>query len=221
MSLDLEVEDGPVPQGIVVVSPSLPGDLVLVDSKWMSALASIGERVKTLKIVTADQAQIAADLQGRLTVAGRQLKDAHAALKAPVLARGRAIDAAAKGPEETIEALKQTLKQGLRDFDEAERKRGVSPERAIMEACKSRFRPITMTTLAAVLGAVPLAIGTGTGSEMRQPLGISIVGGLLVSQMLTLYTTPVVYLVLPRIVAWCKRAPAQAANFLKFLAENA
>ena len=97
---------------------------------------------------------------------------------------------------------------------EAERKRGVSPERAIMEACKNRFRPITMTTLAAVLGSVPLAIGTGTGSEMRQPLGISIVGGLLVSQMLTLYTTPVVYLVLPRIAAWCKGAPRRGIAWI-------
>ncbi|HVI51715.1 MAG TPA: efflux RND transporter permease subunit [Candidatus Sulfotelmatobacter sp.] len=87
---------------------------------------------------------------------------------------------------------------------EAERKRGISPERAIMEACKHRFRPITMTTLAAVLGAVPLALGTGTGSEMRQPLGISIVGGLLVSQLLTLYTTPVVYLALGRLARWRK-----------------
>jgi len=87
---------------------------------------------------------------------------------------------------------------------EAERKRGISPERAIMEACKHRFRPITMTTLAAVLGAVPLALGTGPGSEMRQPLGISIVGGLLVSQLLTLYTTPVVYLALGRLSRWHK-----------------
>ncbi|MGZ5781051.1 MAG: efflux RND transporter permease subunit, partial [Burkholderiaceae bacterium] len=66
------------------------------------------------------------------------------------------------------------------------------------------FRPIMMTTMAAMLGALPLALGTGTGSELRQPLGVTIVGGLLVSQMLTLYTTPVVYLYLDRLNTWCK-----------------
>jgi len=68
-----------------------------------------------------------------------------------------------------------------------------------------RFRPIMMTTMAAMLGALPLALGTGDGAEMRQPLGISIVGGLIVSQMLTLYTTPVMYLYLERFGAWCSR----------------
>ncbi len=88
---------------------------------------------------------------------------------------------------------------------DAERNRGLSPREAIYEACQLRFRPIMMTTFAAILGAMPLAMGFGTGSEMRQPLGISIVGGLLVSQLLTLYTTPVIYLYLDRFRLWSKR----------------
>ena len=88
---------------------------------------------------------------------------------------------------------------------EAERKEGKSPEEAIYQACLLRFRPIMMTTMAALLGAVPLAFGSGVGSELRKPLGICIIGGLLVSQVLTLFTTPVIYLFFGRIAAWFAR----------------
>jgi multidrug efflux pump len=82
---------------------------------------------------------------------------------------------------------------------EAERHQGMSPMDAIVQACLLRFRPIMMTTLAALFGALPLAVESGTGAELRFPLGISIIGGLLLSQLLTLYTTPVIYLALDRI----------------------
>ena len=89
---------------------------------------------------------------------------------------------------------------------EAERKEGKSPEEAIYQACLLRFRPIMMTTMAALLGAVPLAFGSGVGSELRKPLGICIIGGLLVSQVLTLFTTPVIYLFFGRIASWVARS---------------
>jgi multidrug efflux pump len=85
---------------------------------------------------------------------------------------------------------------------EAERRENLAPEASILQACVLRFRPIVMTTMAALLGALPLAIGTGNGAELRRPLGIAIVGGLLLSQILTLYTTPVVYLYLDHFRIW-------------------
>jgi multidrug efflux pump len=91
------------------------------------------------------------------------------------------------------------------DFAIQAERGGKSTEEAIFQACLLRFRPIMMTTMAALLGAVPLAIGFGEGSELRRPLGISIVGGLILSQMLTLYTTPVVYLYLDRLRLWLQR----------------
>jgi multidrug efflux pump len=94
----------------------------------------------------------------------------------------------------------------------AERREGMRPEQAIFEACRMRFRPIMMTTMAAMLGALPLALGAGDGAELRTPLGIAIVGGLMLSQLLTLYTTPVVYLYLDRFRLWCLRLRRPAAG---------
>jgi multidrug efflux pump len=88
---------------------------------------------------------------------------------------------------------------------DAERKQELSSEEAIFKAAMLRFRPIMMTTMAALFGALPLAFGTGVGSELRRPLGITIVGGLLISQMQTLFTTPVVYLYMDRMRLWFDR----------------
>lgn len=98
---------------------------------------------------------------------------------------------------------------------EVERHEGRRPEEAIYEACLLRFRPIMMTTMAALLGALPLALGHGVGSELRRPLGISIVGGLIFSQMLTLYTTPVIYLYLDRFRLWVNRVRGKAKAMVK------
>ena len=88
---------------------------------------------------------------------------------------------------------------------QAQRQRNLPPHEAIREACLLRFRPIMMTSMAALFGALPLMLGRGDGAELRQPLGISIVGGLILSQLLTLYTTPVVYLYLDRLRLWWQR----------------
>jgi multidrug efflux pump len=93
---------------------------------------------------------------------------------------------------------------------EAERDEGLSPTESIHKACLLRFRPIMMTTMAALLGGVPLALGTGTGSELRRPLGVTIVGGLIISQVLTLYTTPIIYLYMERLGRWLARGKVPA-----------
>jgi multidrug efflux pump subunit AcrB len=104
----------------------------------------------------------------------------------------------------------------------AERNEGKPPLEAIHEACLLRFRPIMMTTMCALFGGLPLALGHGAGSELRRPLGIAIVGGLLVSQWLTLYTTPVVYLYLDRLSHWLaprRRSAAGAAQSARSAAD--
>jgi multidrug efflux pump subunit AcrB len=94
---------------------------------------------------------------------------------------------------------------------QVEREEGLSPVEAIYKACLLRFRPILMTTMAALLGAMPLALGAGVGSELRRPLGITIVGGLILSQMLTLFTTPVVYIYMDRLQSWIRGVRSHAA----------
>ena len=106
-------------------------------------------------------------------------------------------------------------KNGIMMIDfalDAERKEGMAPVDAIYQACLLRFRPIMMTTMAALLGAVPLALGTGTGSELRRPLGITMIGGLIISQMLTLFTTPVIYLFFDRLARRFSRHAAETST---------
>ena len=101
-------------------------------------------------------------------------------------------------------------KNGIMMIDfalDAERREGKPPVDAIFQACLLRFRPIMMTTMAALFAGIPLAFGGGTGSELRRPLGIAIVGGLIVSQLLTLYTTPVIYLAFDRLATRFGRKP--------------
>ena len=99
---------------------------------------------------------------------------------------------------------------------QAERLEGKSPQEAIHQACLLRFRPIMMTTFAALFGAMPIAFGQGGGAELRQPLGVAIIGGLLISQWLTLFTTPVIYLYLDRFARWIGRPyrPSRVAEAL-------
>jgi multidrug efflux pump subunit AcrB len=102
---------------------------------------------------------------------------------------------------------------------EAERHQGLSPQEAIYEACRLRFRPILMTTMCALLGGLPLMLGSGTGSELRKPLGYAMVGGLVVSQFLTLFTTPIVYLYMERLSRWGRRIRARSVTHVALPAE--
>ena len=154
--------------------------------------------------------------------AGRALRELHPPhhdpLDAALGGRGRHPGADLSGTEFSVIALIGIIlligivkKNAIMMIDfalEAEREEGKSPEEAIYQACLLRFRPIMMTTMAALLGGLPLALGTGTGSELRRPLGITIVGGLILSQVLTLYTTPVVYLAFDRLANRFRRAPS-------------
>jgi hydrophobic/amphiphilic exporter-1 (mainly G- bacteria), HAE1 family len=103
----------------------------------------------------------------------------------------------------------------------AEREQNLSPEQSIRQACLLRFRPIMMTTMAALLGSLPLMLGHGTGSELRQPLGYAMVGGLLLSQALTLFTTPVIYLYLDRVNAWLGRGRGSESLRVETAVQNA
>jgi len=96
---------------------------------------------------------------------------------------------------------------------EAERKEGKAPLEAIYEGCLIRFRPIMMTTMAAMLGAVPVALGYGAGGESRRPLGLAVLGGLLFSQLITLYLTPVVYTYMAAVLEWARRRKRKTAEF--------
>jgi len=104
---------------------------------------------------------------------------------------------------------------------QAERDQGLTPFDAIRQACLMRFRPIMMTTMAALLGGLPLMLGSGTGSELRQPLGYAMVGGLILSQALTLYTTPVIYLYLDKLRVWLASRRSQGNAMAPHLAAEA
>ena len=184
---------------------------------WIGAGQAGGERAAVPEDAGESAARDSRHASHRLYRAGRAVRELHAPADHPVDTalggRGRACWHCRRSTPSSASSrmlglfllVGVVMKNAILMIDVAlqlERERGLTPHVAIREACLLRLRPILMTTMAALLGALPLVLGAGEGSELRKPLGIAIVGGLAVSQVLTLYTTPVVYLYLDRLRLW-------------------